>query len=431
MKSFQVVILVIFIIFAAAGIFLFATFRGDETIDDIEVAIWGSEDTPTFNNFLKEFDDNTNKAYNILYTEVDESNFVNSVVEAIASGEEPDIIILSSSNLLRFRDKILPIPYEVVSERDFKDTFIEGGEIFLSSEGVLAFPISVDPLVMYWNRDILQKNGFSIPPKTWSEFFPFAERVTEKDNALNIIKSAVALGEYSNINNSKEIILSLIMQNGNPIIIRDPLNDSLRVILSEDFDRVTVPAESAIKFYTEFSNPTKTSYSWNRSLPNSIDAFSSGDLALYFGFASELSEIRLKNPNLNFDVASFPQSSSESFGRVYGDIKALAVLKRSKNTNAAVIVASALIKEDNIASFSSITGLPPVRRGLLANSPGLQFEDLFYKSALISSAFLDPDYEKTNLIFENMINRIISGRERISWSVKRANIELNALVVDK
>ena len=58
-------------------------------------------------------------------------------------------------------------------------------------------------------------------------------------------------------------------------------------------------------------------------------------------------------------------------------------------------------------------------------------EDLFYKSALISKAFLDPDTERTDIIFKDLIERIVSGRERISQASRRAVVELNALIIDR
>jgi len=431
MKNFQIIILVAFTIFIALGVFLFATFRGTKSIKDIQITIWGEEEKIVFNDFLNEFNKNTDGSFKVQYKQIEGEDFADKVIESIASGQEPDIILLSSGDLVRFEDKILPIPFEVISERNFKDAFIEGGEIFLSNEGVLALPFSVDPLVTYWNRDILQSSGLSSPPKFWSEFFPFVERITEKDKALNITRSAVAMGEYQNVNNAKEIILSMIMQNGNSVVVRDNVNNSLVVILDEILGRPIPPAESAIRFYTEFSNPTKTSYSWNRSLPNSDEAFSSGDLALYFGFAGELAGIKAKNPNLNFDIALFPQSSNEANQKVYGNIKALAILKRSKNTNAAISVASALIREDNIKSLVSITNLPPVRRALLSRGSGLVFEDLFYQSALIAKSFLDPNSKESDLIFESLVDRVVSGSERINQAVRRSTSELNNLIVDK
>jgi len=430
MKKFQIILMTIFVFFAAGGVILFATFKGSNDISDVKIVIWGEENRTTFDNFLAEFTKDTKRQFDVSYTQIEGGNFLNQVVEALASGVGPDMVILSSKDLVSFGNKILPIPYEVISERNFRDTFIEGGEIFLTKEGILALPISVDPLVMYWNRDILQSAGLASPPQYWTEMFTLADKITEKDEALNLKKSAVALGEFQNIKNAKEIIFSLIAQAGSPIVERSGGDRTLRVALG-DVVGASSPVESALRFYTEFSNPTKTSYSWNRSLPNSQDAFIAGDLAIYFGFASELYEIRKKNPNLNFDVSTLPQLSGSEKKLTGGEIKGLAVLKRSLNPSVAITIAMNLVSEGSIDIFSGINKLPPVRRSLLSKAPGLAFEDLFYKSALITKSFLDPDDIETNTIFKNMIDRIVSGRSGVSESVRRARVELGALLVDK
>jgi hypothetical protein len=83
------------------------------------------------------------------YVEKTEEEFDLAFIEALASGVGPDVFMLPSGKILKYRNKIYVIPYNVFSQRQFRDTFIEGAEIYMAPEGVLAFPVSVDPLVMY------------------------------------------------------------------------------------------------------------------------------------------------------------------------------------------------------------------------------------------------------------------------------------------
>ena len=57
---------------------------------------------------------------------------------------------------------------------------------------------------------------------------------------------------------------------------------------------------SVLKFYTDFADPLKDVYSWNKSFSNSRDAFSAENLVFYLGYASELQSLINKNPNQNF-----------------------------------------------------------------------------------------------------------------------------------
>ena len=132
-------------------------------------------------------------------------------------------------------------------------------------------------------------------------------------------------------------------------------------------------AQSALRFYTEFSNPAKTTYSWNRSLPSSKDVFIAGDLAMYFGFASELDDIEKKSPHLNFDIAPVPQAKDAIARMTYGNMQAITVLKSSKNPTTTFYAASFMTSPEFNFVFSTISALPPPRRDLLRNIPPSAF----------------------------------------------------------
>jgi len=189
-----------------------------------------------------------------------------------------------------------------------------------------------------------------------------------------------------------------------------------------------VPAEAAVNFYTEFGNPSKPSYSWNRSLPNSTDYFLSGNLGLYFGFASEIGNLQLKNPNLNFDVASVPASREGGTDVSFAHFNAFAVTKSSKNINAAFTVISILSGVDGSAAFSKYLKLPSARRDLLSKKPTDAYQSVFSDSAIRAKAWLDPSPNETDAIFKTMVESITSGRARTGEAVAKVNRELSSLL---
>ena len=73
------------------------------------------------------------------------------------------------------------------------------------------------------------------------------------------------------------------------------------------------------------------------------------------------------------------------------------------------------------------SGLPPVARRVLSEPPGDDVGPVFYKSALIAKAWLDPDTDKTDLIFKEMIESVTSGRLRVQSAVSNAAQELDDL----
>lgn len=425
MTKFQLILTGIFGVFLIGGVIIFSAYRGSSE-DTVTVVVWGTIPQVSFGNIIEETPLYQNKQYNIQYVEKSAENFDSDFIESLASGVGPDLFMLPSEKILKHRNKIFALPYTIFTERQFKDSFIEGTEIYMAPEGVLALPVIGDPLVMYWNRTMFTEAKITEPPKYWDQFYDLVNLMTKKDGALNISKSAVSLGEFGNISHAKEIIINLAMQAGTPVTV---WNDGKATsVFTDSFNKPTMPAEAAVNFYTEFSNPAKPSYSWNRSLSNSTNYFLGGDLALYFGFASEISGLQLKNPNLNFDVATVPVSKEGGVNVSFANFNAFAVTKSSKNPNAAFYVASVLSGGEAAQAFSKILKLPPVRRDLLGKKPSEPFQSVFYDSVIRAKAWLDPSPSETDMTFKTMIESITSGRTRTGEAVGRVNKELSDLL---
>ncbi|GMQ95411.1 MAG: hypothetical protein BMS9Abin13_524 [Patescibacteria group bacterium] len=431
---FQMILLGVFgffIILAVLGFSGFVPgFGGKQDKDRFlgNVIVWGTLPARTMTETIGDMY-GSEKTVSITYIEKRKSTFDRDLVEALASGSGPDIILLPQDLILRHADKVYAIPYETLSQRDFKNRFIEEGELYLSEEGVLALPFIIDPMVMYWNRDSFSSAGLSSPPAFWDEFFTIAPLLTSKDRESNIIKSALSFGEFRNVLHAKDIISMLIMQAGNPIVVKSPMKKSgVATTLDESFNYEVLPTNAAVRFFTEFSNPVKTSYSWNRSLQFSQDMFVSGDLAVYLGYASELSLLQRKNPHLNFDVAEVPQSRGGGKKITFGRMQGLAILKASPNIPASFRAVSLLSDAEFISLISGAINLPPVRRDLLSKKPTDSYLPLFYDAALVSRAWLDPSPELTDTIFREMIERVVSGRSKVYDAVSTADVELERLL---
>lgn len=420
-SPFQVVVLSLFGVSIIAGLIVLATTKSTTRGSGVPVTIWGVIPQANFVRAIEELTKGSG-GLKITYIEKRPDTFDRELVEALASASGPDAILLPQDLIARERGKIFAIPYNSMPLRMFKDTFIQEGELYLDPSGVLAVPLSVDPLVMYWNRDLLTNASIARPPQTWDEFLTVVPKLTVKGKSLNILKSGVALGEFRNITNAKEIIATFFMQAGNPIT----------TLRGDDIVGALYPSTlgtvSAINFYTDFANPVKPDYAWNRSLPNSRDVFAAGDLAFYFGFASELSKIRDRNPNLNFDVTYFPQSKGAPVSVTFGKMQALAVLKNSRNSTDAFEAVLAITGSGPAAHLSSISGLPPARRDLLSAKSEDPYQAIFYNSAIRSRGWLDPNPVSTASIFQDMIESITAGVSEAGKAIDAAGRDLSTVI---
>jgi ABC-type glycerol-3-phosphate transport system substrate-binding protein len=428
MSRFQLIFTGMFAGFLVLGVIVFAMQKGASSTQTTPITVWGYMSDSNFTKLLEQTKLLSDRVTPVTYVQKDPSTFEQDFLEAVADGAGPDVVMISQEQFYKEKNKLLPIPYATLDQRTFKDTYIQEAELFMLPEGIYAVPFSIDPYVMYWNRTIFQNAGLSQPPQYWDEFYNLAKVLTKKDGALNITQSAVGLGEYSNIAHAKELLSTLIMQAGSSITKLDPSTGKVSSVFDERFNDTMAPSEAAIDFYTQFSDPTKAAYSWNRSLPNSKDMFISGDLTTYFGPASELFEIQAKNPNLNFDVAYIPQSRDTKDKITFGNLEGLAIVKTSKHPAAAYKVISLLTGRDVLTTVSTMTLMPPVRRDLLASKPTTAYGSIFYNSAIFAAGWIDPNETETDTIFSNMIGSITAGRAQSGEAVGIASAAIEQLL---
>jgi ABC-type glycerol-3-phosphate transport system substrate-binding protein len=295
--------------------------------------------------------------------------------------------------------------------------------VFLTSKGILAFPIAIDPLVMYYNRSMLDANAIVYPPKYWDELTALLPTLTQKDDLNKIIKSGVALGQFSNIAHAKDILSALFMQTGNPIVAET--DGSFSSALS---DSTKYNLGAVLQFYTNFADSLKNAYSWNRSLPNSTDAFSAENLAFYFGFGSELRSLINKNPNQNFLVAPLPQIKNANTKVTSARVTGIAISAFSKNFNTAFLAAGLLATGDFASKYALALGVAPARRDLLKVMPTDAYSPAFYTSALYARSWLDPSPKDTDDIFRGMVEKVLSNSLSSDDAVRDANSKLGLLL---
>lgn len=431
MNNFQTILVAIFMAFFVFAVMIFSgllslpSLGGGKGGPTGKIVIWG-----TFNNneLYKVFEDagTPYKDLNISYIKKNKATYEKDLIEAFAKDQGPDLFFTTPSLIEKYENFVYKIPYASYSAKTFKDSFIDGADSFLAIDGVVGFPVVVDPLVMYFNKNILSNKGIALPPTYWDQLFNLNPELTKLDESGAVNTSMIALGRYDNVLNSKDILATLLFQNGNPIIKRTDVGYT--PVLKGDSFSLSSPAEAVFNFFVEFSNPGKTAYSWNRSLPVSTEMFTSGKMALYLGRASELFTIRTVNPNLSFDVTEIPQTRDSNIKRTFGEIYALSVNKSSTNLTSAVSLAGILSTSENASNLAKALSLPPVLKTLLAVKPEDPYLFTFFNSALISQGWLDPDMAGSDKVFSELVENLLSNKLEVAGAVSRAQDQLELLI---
>ena len=432
-SNFQIIILGIFGIAIIVGVLLFSGvlpgFRAPAGAAGGKLALWGPLPADDLAPFLSSFNQKYKSRFTLVYSEKPADNFEASLIDAIASGQSPDLVFLPQDLIVRQANKFIPFTEKEMSPRTFKDNFIAAGEIYLAAGGAIGLPVLADPLALYWNRNLFSVGGVAGPPVVWSELVKnkggIIKKLTIFDPKNAVVQSAIPLGDAANVNHSKEILATLIMQAGSPIAVWGDKGYQSALVSSE----VTVqsPAQAALDFFIQFADPARTTYTWNRSLPNSLESFAGGLTAMYLGWASEWRRIRDNSPLINFDVAVMPQRD-RSRSAAFANLLAVAVPRSSPKIVSAKV--AALLIADNAMAWDLAQAAfwPPARRDLLARSNKDPFLATFYKAALIGQAWPDPDTDKTREIFDTMAEAVLTGRLKSGEAVNRAQEELTLII---
>lgn len=440
LNIFQIAIIVIFLIVGIIGIALFATGKTGLGGSTYKATIWGVLPKASIDAGLEPFRIKGQDP-SFTYIEYPEEGFEQAILKAIAEGNGPDAIIFPDYMYYNEINKILTIPNDTVSAATFASTYLDVGQKFAVQGGIKAFPILVDPLVMYYNVDILKSEGVLIPPTDWTEFANLTEKVVRKQDSGVIDRAYTALGEYDNVDHAKNILFAMLAQVG----IKMSFYDTGLSSYVSGFNKVPTETQGqqssasrltrdVILYYTEFANPTKASYTWNKSFSSSRDAFLSGDLAVYFGPGSEIEYIKTRNPNLNFAIAPIPQAYPDkkaTHGRVYS----LAFMITSKNPNATYDTVMQFFNTYELnESLSQSIGLASARRDVLSKSQlGKTSADyaVINSSAIYADTWLDPNADATDDVYSKMINSIVSGTQNVSDAINDTSERIDRLYLTR
>ena len=414
---------------------------------EVTLTFWGVfDDSDNYSGLIANFkQDQLMKKRNpkdvtIEYKKFEYEDYERSLRDAWNLGQGPDIFLIHNTWLPQYQQHIYPYPQTKNSEINYDlyvqsfmpvttNDFTRGGQIY-------AIPLSIDTLALYYNKDILEAlyreniDGATIlePPLTWSDFIDRVGVVTEKDEWGNLQKGGAALGTANNINRATDILYLIMLQTGTKMVSDD--------YTRADFARTTTvegaaynPGERSLEFYTDFANPRKKVYTWNRKKDYSIDEFSEGDVAMMLGYSYLIGSLEKKSPNLNYGIAPAPQLAQAQQPVNYANYWGLSVPRFSKNIETAWDFIEFSSKRDNVAAYLGSTKRPTARVDLVTwqqqEMPELA---VFAGQGHSARSWYQSSSDAIEKIFLEMIEKISLSKATISRAINDAAKEVTNLM---
>ncbi len=342
----------------------------------------------------------------ITYKKLRFDEYEEELVRALAEGRGPDMFSVHNTWLPAYQDLMMPLPSEVtvteqetqgtlrkevvvvskvkptMSIRELKSSFVEQVpfDVILpyqpdpdiaAQDKIYGFPLSVDSMALFYNKDLLSAAGIATPPADWTEFLADVEKLTQYDDGGNIVQSGAALGTAENVERATDILSLLMIQNGTQMV-----DDQGRVafnLIPDGTPEDVFPGLDAVEFYTDFSDPTKKAYTWNTSMPSSFEAFTTGKTAFFFGYSYHLPLIRTAAPKLNFAVSGMPQIAGGKTAN-FANYWVEGVSKDTEASDWAWDFLAYAASQEQVSSYLAAAGKPTALRNLINTQ--LESEDL-------------------------------------------------------
>jgi ABC-type glycerol-3-phosphate transport system substrate-binding protein len=260
----------------------------------VTLTYWGLwEDSSILQGIISEFE-TKNPNIKVNYKKNDKTDYRSRLAGRLAKDPEieevPDIFRIHSSWLPMFTDNLAPVPAASATslnlDQDFYSVYKNDLKI---GNSYYAVPLMYDALVLFYNKDLIQKGGVDLP-KSWWDLQTTAAKLTVRDDAGNIQIAGVAMGLTDNVDHWSDIVGLLLKQNGADILKDNAENDA--------------KISDVLSYYVNFRSKYQT---WDETLPPSTQLFAQGKLAFYLAPSWRIFNIQDLNPNLSFEITTVPQ----------------------------------------------------------------------------------------------------------------------------
>ncbi len=387
------------------------------------LVVWGAfDDAETMEPLLQEFSKSQRRARTTAeYKKVPLAQYEEVLRTALADGRGPDVFLLHSSWFPRWTGSILPAPPELVPLRAVQEEFVDAVAHDLVLDGrVLGLPLFVDSLALYYNKDIFNAAGIALPPKTWTDVHAIVKRTTKFHPVEpgQIEQHGIALGTGRNVNRAPDVLSVLMLQNGTPMV-----NEKGEIAFGN-----SEGALQALRFLTDFANPSKDTYTWTLSSDYSIDAFAEGEAAMMVNYSYHLPTIRLKNPRLHFAVAPLPQTegTAPQEALTYAGYWAFAVNRQTPNAQNAWEFIRFLTSRDAARAYLTRSGYPPARNDLVDAFKTDPRVGVFAEQSLIARTWRQADNRVVDRVFAEILDDVVAGRDTVEGALRRAAGQIQA-----
>lgn len=376
------------------------------------------------------------------------------LIKALAKGEGPDIFTVHNTQMNEYKDLLLPMPASVTtkyletvgsvrketvlttkesalpSQRSIKEDFVDvvAADVILpyqsnedtpEEDRVFGLPLSVDTLALYYNKDLFDAAGIAQAPTTWEEFQKNVIALTRYASDGSVLQSGASLGTTQNIDRASDIIQVLMLQNGTSMI-----DDRGRVAFNaipNDVASGVFPGLDAVRFFTDFANPVKETYTWNADFTTNVDAFASGQTAMMLGYSYHFPIIQAASPTADIGVALLPQIGGGAKKVNFANYWIESVSKDTKHPNEAWDFVVFATSAEHVLSYLEETQKPTALRELIDEQIENEILNPFVEQILTAESwYYGNNVKAMDAALEDLADEVLSGNREAEDAINDA-----------
>lgn len=312
--------------------------KGQPCPSDVTLTVWrlfDDSDTmePLFELYKEKYLQLSKTKINFEYKKMDYATYEDTLVQALAANQGPDIFQIHNDWVPKHNRLIEPTPKEIMTLDEYKDMFVDVAiSDFVANDNIYAIPYSVDTLALYYNKNIFEKNEYYSPPTTWTQLTEYSRKLS-RINSGNILSAGIGLGTANNVNRASDILYALMLQNGTNMTSPDNSTASFALPTRTPTGETFYPGLKSLKFYTSFADQNSENFCWNSTMLGSLEAFEKGYAAMTINYSYQEPVIeKYKSPDVEFKISKLPQIYDTDDPISYANYWGEAVSRQSKNT---------------------------------------------------------------------------------------------------
>lgn len=375
--------------------------------------------------------------------------FESELLNALAEDRGPDLFLIHNDWVDGYLSKIEPMPtstkvaYSVVtgtvkkqqawevrnepsiSMKTYKERYADVVlkdtiRAFNGSQKIVGMAPSVDTMVLFYNKDLLNAANIPNPPEYWGAFQDQVQKLTKLDEDRRLVQAGAGIGTIKNVERGTDLLVALMMQSGARMADESGAPQFQAVPPDMRNERTEPPAYSAIQFFADFANKNNTTYTWNEDQPNSLEAFLQGKIAFFFGYSYHLPQIRARAPRLNLGITHLPQIENNGVKNI-ANYWIWVVSKKTEHPDLAWNFLQFVHRPEEATKILAKTNRPASHKALLKNQLEDERVGIFASQVLTADSwYRGKEPRLLDGIFAELIDRVHQEPEKLRQWVNAA-----------